>query len=111
MKDYATETDVFTTPDPLFYRGDTVAWGEWQRESSDGLALHVDTVAWNAWENSWAYTLLWSISGDQYDERWANSFVTDNALEKDLKLVSRPTHKNLSKSSIVNGKKFILQKC
>ena len=54
MKDYATETDIITTADPLFYPGDVVVFSEHQ-----GYKLTVHSVAWDILQNSWTYLLLY----------------------------------------------------
>lgn len=80
MKDYATETDIITTPDPLFYPGDKVEWGRnhW----------FVESVSWYSLETSWAYTLVNFLTDTQVScPCWSED--AEDVLEKDLKLVSR----------------------
>jgi hypothetical protein len=89
-KDYATETDVIETADPLFYPGDKVELKRWTRAQETGYNLFVESFAWNTLAKSWTYTLVFFLTaGDGYDKRWNGSLAEPEAFEKELKLVSR----------------------
>lgn len=91
MKDYAIETDVIDTADPLFYPGDRV---EWKCGGPVKYGLTVESFSWNALKKSWTYTLVYFLTeGDGYDNRWNGSLAVDEAFEDDLKLVSRRPRK------------------
>ena len=95
-KNYATETDVITIPDPLFHRGDEIT-----APATLNFPYIVESVAWNDWEHSWEYEV--TRAGSWVDEK---SYL----FEKEMRLVSRDIHTKFSNSAIVNGKKIILQK-
>jgi hypothetical protein len=91
MKNYATETDIITNPDPLYYRGDRVKWVRNERLSE--LGLFVESVCWNALQNSWEYTLAFFLTEDDgFHKRWNGAWAGE-ALEKQLKLVTRRPRK------------------
>jgi len=86
MKNYATETDIITTPDPVFYPGDLVEYSE----NDTPYNVTVESHSWNDRKKSWTYTLVYFLTeGDGSDRRWNGSLAYDEAFEKDLKLVSR----------------------
>ena len=88
MKNYATETDIIETADPLFYPGDQVELKRWTQKT--GYKLFVESFAWNALVRSWTYTLVFFLTaGNGYDMRWNGSLAEPEALDKELKLVSR----------------------
>lgn len=84
MKDYATESDIITTADPLFYPGDRV-----EQSDHKGYTLTVEGASWNSLKNSWTYVLLYFLSGKNQDIRWDGSLAVEEAFEKDVKLVLR----------------------
>jgi hypothetical protein len=86
MKDYNTETDIITIPDPLFYPGDKVDWSFW--EGGDDIKFIVESFSWNTLAKSWTYTLVYFLSGN-YDLKWNGSLAAEEVLEKEVKLVSR----------------------
>lgn len=90
MKDYATETDIITTADPLFYPGDKVYWSAGHRDHTV-LPLVVESFSWNVLAKSWIYTLVYFLekTGVSLDMRWNGSLAVEDAFEKDLKLKSR----------------------
>lgn len=93
MKDYATETDIIKTPDPVFFPGDRVEWG---KHRNNNYHLLVESFSWNSIENSWTYTLVYFLTeGDGSDVRWNGSLALEEAFEKDLKLISRHPRKYL----------------
>lgn len=90
MKDYATETDIIETADPLFYPGDQVELVAYSIREATGYKLFVESFAWNTLVRSWTYTLVYFLTeGNGYDMRWNGSLATPEAFEKELKLVSR----------------------
>lgn len=105
MKNHATETDIITIPDPIFFIGDIVDWSEWTRGSELGYQQFVESVCWSEKDHSWAYTLVYfhGTPGNLDDGR----HMTAYALEKDLVLLKRAQPKISGKYAIVNGKKFI----
>lgn len=90
MKDYATETDIITIPDPVFYPGDLVYWKQAHRDYAV-LPFSIESFSWNTLANSWTYTLVYWLekTGVSLDMRWNGAFAADDVLEKDLKLKSR----------------------
>lgn len=87
MKDYATETDIITTSDPLFYPGDVVRM---ERHNADVYPMRVESFAWNTLKHSWTYTLLYDLTGmESVDLAWNGALAESEAFEKELKLVSR----------------------
>lgn len=89
MKDYATETDIITTPDPLFYPGDKVLWAAAHRDHAE-MPLIVESCSWNMLERSWTYILVYFLTENTHlDIRWDGSLAAEEAFEKQLKLVSR----------------------
>jgi hypothetical protein len=90
MKDYATETDIIQTADPLFFPGDQVELNHWTRAKETGYKLFVENFSWNFLAKSWTYTLVYFLTeGKGYDMRWNGSLAEPEAFEKELKLVSR----------------------
>lgn len=107
MKDYATETDFITIPDPTFYPNDQVTWS---RSVLKDYTLYVSSVAWDSMKRSWSYE-LWYFIGKRlnFDVRSNNAvFAELYAFEKDLTLVLR--WHNIGKYTIINGKQVILEK-
>jgi hypothetical protein len=94
MKNYATETDIITIADPLFYPGDKVFWGAGHRDHMV-LPLLVESFSWNTLEKSWTYTLVYFLekTGISLDMRWNGSLAVEEAFEEDLKLMSRRAEK------------------
>lgn len=84
MKDYATETDIIETADPLFGPGDEVEHSAHQ----GGYTLMVDSFAWHPLKKSWTYVLLYYRHGNQL-LRWDGSLAEEEAFEKDVKRVLR----------------------
>lgn len=91
MKDYATETDIIETADPVFYPGDRVEFRQHK-----GYTLTVESFSWESLKKSWTYTLVYFLTeGDGSDRRWNGSLAVEEAFEKDLKLVSRVASKQI----------------
>jgi hypothetical protein len=88
-KDYATESDIIETADPLFHLGDKVKQKQWTRAAESGFSLFVESFSWNTLRKSWTYTLVYFLTGDKGDTRWNGSLGVEEAFEKDLKLISR----------------------
>jgi hypothetical protein len=107
MKDYATETDLIETPDPVFHIGDKVTW---KLSAHNDFTLYVSSVAWDSIEQAWSYELWYFIDErPNFDDRCNNAaFAVPDAFEKDLTLVSRK--QNTGKYTIINGKQVIFKK-
>ena len=90
MKNYATETDIIETADPLFFPGDVV-----KSPYPYGLmSLHVRDFAWDAFHKTWTYCLVrFSWEGGDSGTVWVGSIAYGSVPEKDLKLISRQPRK------------------
>ena len=90
MKDYATESDIIETADPLFYPGETVKIAD--SYYSHGLSsLQVRDCAWDALYKTWTYCLVRVSEGG--DIPTAVEFLYGSVPEKDLKLIAcAPRH-------------------
>jgi hypothetical protein len=81
-KDYATETDIIETADPLFFPGDMV------KARTQFLRTYIRDFSWDSLNKTWTYCLV-HFTQPGYDPKWSGSIADDSVPEKDLKLISR----------------------
>jgi len=79
VKDYATETDVFTTPDALYAPGTEVRWTDpYHGKAAKELTYRVRDFAWDSLKQTWTYCL----ERESFDEMQVEA---EEAPEADLK--------------------------
>jgi len=88
MKNYATESDIIETADPLFYPGDKV-----QARTHDTICTYVRDFAWDTLNKTWTYCVVY-FQMPGHDPKWTGSVANEAVPEKDLKLISRPQRNN-----------------